>query len=79
MDKLITVKLARRPRARQARLSANEERALSFARKVLRLATKMVDAVIAEAAFTGPRDPKIVGLALLCRSISNSQGALTMA
>jgi hypothetical protein len=40
----------------------------------------MVDAALAEVAFEGTRrDPKLNGLLLLCRSISNFKGALTMA
>jgi hypothetical protein len=73
-----TVKLARRPRTERPRWSADEVGALEFARKVLKLATGLVDTAIAEEAFTGPRDPRIIGLTLLCRSISNCQGALAM-
>lgn len=47
--------------------------------EVLKLAANLVDTAIAEVAFSGARDPKILGLALLCRSISNCQGALAMA
>ena len=73
------IKLARRRRIERPSLSTKEVTALAFAKKVLKLATDLVDAAIAEVAFTGPRDPKILGLALLCRSISNCQGALAMA
>jgi hypothetical protein len=43
------------------------------------LAFGVVDAAIAEVVFEGKRDQKLYGVALLCRSISNFQGALTMA
>ena len=56
-----------------------EERAFAFAEDVLKQAVGVVDAAIKEIAFKGKRDPKVYGLALLCRSISNFQGALTMA
>src|SRR5580692_7465039 len=71
-----TFKLARRRRTERPRWSAEEVRAVAFARKVLKLAAGLVDTAIAEVAFCGARDPKILGLALLCRSISNCEGAL---
>jgi hypothetical protein len=74
-----TIKLAPRSRTERPRWSAEEVRALEFARKVLKLATGLVDTAIAEEAFSGARYPRIIGLALLCRSISNCQGALAMA
>jgi hypothetical protein len=43
------------------------------------LAVGIVDAAIAEVVFEGEGDPKVYGLTLLCRSISNFRGALTMA
>ena len=55
-----------------------ERHALAFAEEVRGLAVGIVDAAIAEVVFEGERDPKIYGLALLCRSISNFQGAMTM-
>ena len=56
-----------------------EKRAFAFAEEVHGLAAGIVDAAIAEVVFEGERDPKVYGLALLCRSVSNFQGALTMA
>ena len=56
-----------------------ERHAFAFAEEVRGLAVGIVDAAIAEVVFEGGRDPKVYGLALLCRSISNFQGALTMA
>jgi hypothetical protein len=44
-----------------------------------RFAVGIVDAAIAEVVFEGNEDPKVYGFALLCRSISNFEGALTMA
>ena len=43
------------------------------------LAVGVVDAAVAQVVFEDNKDPKLYGLALLCRSISNFQGALTMA
>jgi hypothetical protein len=72
-------KLAPRNPKQPTDLTAIEQRALGFAEDVLKQAVAIVDAVIAEVDFEGKRDPKVYGLALLCRSISNFQGALTMA
>ena len=55
-----------------------ERLAFAFAKKVRRLAVGIVDAAIAEVVFEGKRDPKVYGLALLCRSISNFEGSLRM-
>jgi hypothetical protein len=60
-------------------LSIVEERAFEFAEAVLKQAAAFVDAVVAEVMFEDNADPKLYGVALLCRSISNFQGALTMA
>jgi uncharacterized protein DUF5677 len=56
-----------------------ESRALAFAEEVRRLADGFVKAAVAEAVFGDETDGKVYGFALLCRSISNFQGALTMA
>ena len=69
---------ARSPRPPSAFTEA-ERHAFAFAEEVRELAVGIVDAAIAEVVFEGKRDPKVYGLALLCRSISNFQGALTMA
>jgi hypothetical protein len=61
------------------RLTPKEERAFAFAEDVLKQAAAFVDAAVAEVVFEDNADPKLYGLALLCRSISNFQGALTMA
>ena len=68
----------RSPRSPSA-FTAAERHAFAFAEEVYGLAVGIVDAAIAEVVFEGERDPKVYGLALLCRSISNFQGALTMA
>ena len=60
-------------------LSASEKRAFAFAETVRKQAAAMVDAAVARVVFEDNKDPKLYGLALLCRSISNFQGALTMA
>jgi hypothetical protein len=73
------VRLTRRRSAERPSWSTDEVRAMAFAQKVMKLAIGIVDAAIAEVAFEGPRDPKYIGLALLCRSISNLKGALAMA
>jgi hypothetical protein len=73
-------KLAPRSRRPPPGLTAVEERAFAFAEDVLKQAIAIVDAAIAEVAFErNATDPKLYALALLCRSISNFQGALTMA
>ena len=56
-----------------------ERQALAFAEEVGGLAVGIVGAAIAEVVFEREADPKLYGLALLCRLISNFQGALTMA
>ena len=61
------------------RLTAKEERAFVLAEDVLKLANGLVDAAIAVLAIE--RDRRIVqsyGIALLCRSISNFEGASTI-
>jgi hypothetical protein len=68
----------RSPRPPSA-LTEAEQRAFAFAEEVHGLAVGVVDAAIAEVVFEGERDPKVYALALLCRSISNFRGALTMA
>lgn len=60
-------------------LSAIEERAFAFAEDVLKQAAALVDAAVAEIVFEDNAGPKLYGLALLCRSISNFRGSLTMA
>jgi hypothetical protein len=72
-------KLAPRSPSQPFALTAVEESALAFAEDVLGRAVAIVDAAVAEIAFEGNRDPKVISLGLLCRSISNFQGALTMA
>jgi hypothetical protein len=64
---------------RHSKLSPVEERAFAFAEDVLKQATAIADAAVAKIDFEDKRDPKVYGLALLCRSITNFQGALTMA
>jgi hypothetical protein len=56
-----------------------ERRALAFAEEVRGLADGVVQAAVAEVVFGDEEDQKVYGFALLCRSISNFQGALTMA
>jgi Family of unknown function (DUF5677) len=68
----------RSPRPPSA-LTDAESRAFAFAEEIRELATGIVDAAIAEVVFEDERDPKLYGLALFCRSISNFQGAITMA
>jgi hypothetical protein len=60
-------------------LSADEVRAFAFAEEVLQRAVAFGESASAEIAFKKNDDPKIFGLALLCRSISNFQGARIMA
>jgi hypothetical protein len=56
-----------------------ESRALAFAEELRSLADGVVEAAVAEVVFGDETDGKVYGFALLCRSISNFQGALTMA
>jgi hypothetical protein len=60
-------------------LTEAETHAFAFAEEVRGLAAGIVDAVIAKVVFEDDTDPRLYCLALLCRSISNFQGALTMA
>ncbi|HWY82721.1 MAG TPA: hypothetical protein VNY10_12505 [Roseiarcus sp.] len=62
------------------RLTAKEESAFALAEDVLKLANDLIDTVIPDVIAIGAaRSPKSFGLALLCRSVSNFTGALTMA
>ena len=56
-----------------------DSRALAFADEVHRLADRVAKAAVAKVVFGDETDGKVYGFALLCRSISNFQGALTMA
>jgi uncharacterized protein DUF5677 len=58
--------------------SEKVESALAFGEKMLGLAIDTVGAVNVTISPLGARDPKIVSLALLCRTISNCRGALIM-
>jgi hypothetical protein len=68
----------RNPRQPSAFTEAETD-AFAFAEEVRGLGVGIVDAAIAEVVFKGERDPKVYGFALLCRSISNFEGVLTMA
>jgi hypothetical protein len=62
------------------RLTAKEERAFALAEDVLKLANELVDAAVAVLDIERDRrNAQSYGIALLCRSISNFQGSLTMA
>jgi hypothetical protein len=61
------------------RLTVKEESAFALAEGVLKLANDLIDAVIPDVIVVGARSPKSLGLALLCRSVSNFTGALIMA
>ena len=61
------------------RLTAKEKSAFALAEGVLKLANDLIDAVIPDVSAAGVRSPKSYGLTLLCRSVSNFTGALTMA
>jgi hypothetical protein len=61
-------------------LTAQEEAAFAFGQEVLDLAIDLVTAAaLPPITSDSPRDPKIVGLTLLCRSITNFRGALVLA
>jgi hypothetical protein len=61
------------------RLTVKEESAFALAEGVLKLANDLIDAVIPDVIVVGARSPKSLGLALLCRSVSNFTGALILA
>jgi hypothetical protein len=62
------------------RLTTEEENALALAEGVLKLANDLIDAVTPDAIVVGAAwRPRSLGFALLCRSVSNFTGALTMA
>jgi hypothetical protein len=61
------------------RLTVKEESAFALAEGVLKLANDLIDAVIPDVIVVGARSPKSLGLALLCRSVSNFTRALIMA
>ncbi len=73
------VKFERRSQRPSSAFTDAERRAFALAEEVHGLAVGFVDAAVAEVVFEGEEDPKVYGLALLFRSISNFQGALTMA
>ncbi len=79
MSSFPKAKLAPRSPRPPSALTKAERHAFAFAKEVRGLAVGIVDAALAEVVFEGEGDPKVYGLALLCRSISNFQGALTMA
>jgi hypothetical protein len=56
-----------------------EKRAFVFAEEVLTRVVAFAEAASAEITFKKNDDPKLFGLALLCRSISSFEGALMMA
>jgi len=62
------------------RLTAKEEGAFALAEGVLKLANDLIGAVVPDVSVVGAAGrPRSVGFALLCRSVSNFTGALTMA
>jgi hypothetical protein len=62
------------------RLTTEEENAFALAEGVLKLANDLIDAVIPDVIVVGAAwRPRSLGFALLCRSVSNFTGALTMA
>ena len=61
-------------------MTAKEEAAFAFGQELLDLAIKLAGAAaLPPITSDSPRDPKIVGLTLLCRSITNFRGALVLA
>ena len=61
------------------RLTTEEESAFALAKGALKLANDLIGAVVPDVFVVGARSPKSIGFALLCRSVSNFTGALTMA
>ncbi|WP_158813125.1 DUF5677 domain-containing protein [Methylocapsa sp. S129] len=60
-------------------MTPEEKQAFDFASELLGLAIDIVGASSVEVDLNSARDPKVVGLTLLCRTITNFRGALTMA
>jgi hypothetical protein len=61
------------------RLTTEEENAFALAEGVLKLANDLIDAVVPDVSVGAAWRPRSLGFALLCRSVSNFKGALTMA
>lgn len=71
-----------RPGARirtQAVMTPAEKEAFQFAEDLLGVAIDVVGAARIEVSAEGARDPKIVALTLLCRTITNFRNAIVMA
>jgi hypothetical protein len=58
--------------------SEQVKNAITFSEKLLGIAINTVGVTNVSLSHLGARDPKIVSLALLCRTISNFKGAITM-
>jgi hypothetical protein len=58
--------------------SEQVQSAITFSEKLLGIAIDTVGAANVSLSHLGARDPKIVSLALLCRTISNFKGAIVM-
>jgi hypothetical protein len=63
----------------QATLTPEETQAFQFAEDLLGMAIDIVGAAVVPVTAEGTRDPKIVALTLLCRTITNFKGAMIMA
>ena len=61
------------------RLTAKDESAFALAEGALKLANDLIDAVFPDLLAASPWSPRSLGLTLLCRSVSNFTGALSMA
>jgi len=59
-------------------MSEEEDKAFAYANKLLGVAIDLVGAARVDISGNWSREPKIIGLALLCRSISNFRGALVL-
>ena len=60
-------------------MTPEETQDFQFAESLLGLAIDIVGAATVQVTAEGARDPKIVSLALLCRTITNFKGAMVMA
>ena len=59
-------------------MNEEENKAFAYASRLLGVAIDVVAAAQVELSTDWAREPKIIGLALLCRSISNFRAALVL-
>jgi hypothetical protein len=79
-ERITTFDLASSARSESRRQPMNEQetQAFEYAERLLAVAIDVVGAAQVDIGVTWPREPKIIGLILLCRSISNFRAALVL-